>query len=296
MNAPLYIDACGDFVAPFESDADAQSLKPFVTEAIGAPVRRIARFIQLALIGAGRCARQIELPKDVAVYLGSGRGDMEVTIEVMQSLIRDGQAPKPLSFINTVSNAACFYVAQGLQLMGRSMFVCNRYFAFETMLQLAALDLRSGVAATALVGTVDVVVPPLAAHRLRLGVAADTTVADASHWLFLRARASAATLGRLLAAEHFVDDESLRAWLSRQRMDADWQLASGQFMPEAEARSWQDELQLRRFDYRASRAYYDSQSGAAIGEFLRNEAGTLLHLNRDPSGRYSAMIVAARGT
>lgn len=288
---PLYIEAQADFVAPFESDAAAAtSLKPFVADAIGAPVRRIARFIQLALIGAGRCAKQIELPRDVAVYLGSGRGDMEVTIEVMQALIRDGQAPKPLSFINTVSNAACFYVAQGLRLMGRSMFVCNRYFAFETMLQLAALDLSCGVVETALVGTVDVVVPPVSAHRLRLGLGADAAVADASQWMFLRTRPSSATLGRLIAAEHFVDEAELRAWLAKQTIGADCWFATGQFMPDAEASAWQRELGAKRFDYRATRPYYDSQSGAAIGEFLRSERGTLLHLNRDPSGRYSAIV------
>jgi hypothetical protein len=255
-------------------------------------VRRIARFIQLALIGAGRCAKQCELPQDAAVYLGSGRADLEITVEVMQALWRDGQAPKPLSFINTVSNAACFYVAQGLKLMGRSSFVCNRYFAFESMLQLAALDLACGFVEAALVGTVDVVVPPISAHRARLELAADAPVADASHWLFLHTQPSAATLGRMLAAEHFVAEPELRAWLASQPIEPDWQLATGQFMPADEAGAWQRELGMELFEYRAGRAYYDSQSGAVIGEFLRRrERGTLLHLNRDPSGRYSAILV-----
>lgn len=288
----LYINACGDHVEPIESHASAADLKALVAAAVGAPVRRIGRFIQLALIGAGRCAKQASLPANAAVYLGSGRGDLEVTIEVMQALLRDGHAPKPLSFINTVSNAACFYVAQSLQLMGRSSFVCNRYFAFETMLQLAALDLAAGVVDAALVGTVDVVVPPLAAHRIRLGLGSEAPVADASHWLCLQSKPSNTTLGRLLAAEPFVDATALRAWLAMQASDRHWRLATGQFMSPAEAAAWQHELQLEVFDYRAARAYYDSQSGAAIGEFLRSERrGSLLHLNRDPSGRYSVMIV-----
>ncbi|MES1191819.1 MAG: hypothetical protein ABUS47_12160 [Steroidobacter sp.] len=48
------------------------------------------------------------------------------------------------------------------------------------------------------------------------------------------------------------------------------------------------------FDYRADRGYYDSQSGAAIGEFLRSDckADVLLHINADADGQYSAMLVS----
>lgn len=288
---PLYVAATADYLERI-ADAPPADLKPLVADAVGAPVRRIGRFIQLALIGAGRCAKATHVEREAAVYLGSGRGDLEVTIEVMQSLLRDGHAPKPLSFINTVSNAACYYVAQSLKLMGRSSFVCNRYFAFESMLQLAALDLQSGGVRSALVGTVDVVVPPLAGHRIRLGLSADAEVADATHWLELRAEATAATLGRLLAIESFVDREALIAWLATQRIDSNWILATGQFMPAREAEDWKKQLTLDVFDYRASRPYYDSQSGAVLGEFLRtSDRRTLLHLNRDPSGRYSAMVL-----
>jgi len=289
---PIYISGYGDYVERIDSDDSAADLKPLVTEAIGTPVRRIGRFIQLALIGAGRCAKQVALPNDAAVYLGSGRGDLEVTIEVMQSIMRDGRAPKPLTFINTVSNAACFYVAQSLNLASQSTFVCNRYFAFETMLQLAKLDLEHGTVESALVGTVDMVVPPLAAHRIRLEIASEAPVADASHWILLQTQPSSTAVGRLIAAEHFADANELRAWLEDQPIDARWKLAIGQFMPRVEADEWQRALGLEVFDYLIGRPYYDSQSGATIGEFLRREKGTLLHLNRDPSGRYQALLVA----
>lgn len=289
---PLYISATADYLERIGA-APPTDLKPLVAEAVGTPVRRIGRFIQLALIGAGRCAKATRVERDAAVYLGSGRGDLEVTIDVMQSLLRDGHAPKPLSFINTVSNAACYYVAQNLKLMGRSSFVCNRYFAFESMLQLAALDLQSGEVRSALVGTVDVVVPPLEGHRIRLGLGTETDVADATHWLELRTEATSTTLGRLLAIESFVDRDALTAWLASQQIDTNWILATGQFMPATEADEWANALKLPRFDYRTERPYYDSQSGAALGEFLRSgDSRTLLHLNRDPSGRYSVMIAA----
>lgn len=294
--SPIYIAAAADYVERIDHDTSATDLKPLVTDAVGAPVRRIDRFIQLALIGAGRCAQSARIATDTAVYLGSGRGDLEVTLDVMQTLLRDGHAPKPLSFINTVSNAACYYVAQSLKLMSRSSFVCNRYFAFESVLQLAALDMETRAVHSALVGTVDVVVPPLANHRIRLGLGSETSVADATHWLLLQRSADRA-LGQLVAAEHFADAQGLRAWLAATPLIRDAALATGQFMREAESEQWSRELAAPTFDYRARRAYYDSQSGALIHAFLRSDTphAGLLHLNRDPGGRYSVIVIRKSG-
>ncbi|TNF35838.1 MAG: hypothetical protein EP312_02765, partial [Gammaproteobacteria bacterium] len=133
------------------------ALKELVKEATGAHVRRIGRFIQLALIGAGRCTQQHALPADTAVYLSSGRGDLEITLEVLKDMVEHGMPPKPLSFINTVSNSACFYIARTFGLHGRSQFVTRRHAPLESALQLAQLDLNQHTVNTALVGTVDIV-------------------------------------------------------------------------------------------------------------------------------------------
>ena len=87
-------------------------LKERVRDVTGETVRRIGRFIQLSLIGAGHCLHGQTAPAETAVYLSSGRGDLEVTLDVLTQMIVDGQPPKPLSFINTVSNSACYYVAR----------------------------------------------------------------------------------------------------------------------------------------------------------------------------------------
>jgi hypothetical protein len=288
---PLYISAAADYVEQIDEDVTPADLKPLVLDATGVSVRRIDRFIQLALIGAARTFRA-NLARDTAVYLGSGRGDLEVIIGVMQSLLRDGQPPKPLSFINTVSNASCYYVAQSLNLAGRSSFVCNRYFAFESILELASLDVASGEVCSALIGTVDVVVPPLVGHRLRLDLDPSTPVADASHWLLVR-RDDAGALCQLVAVESFTDRAAFEAWLNQQREREDWVVATGQFMSATEANEWATSLHADVFDYRSGRPYYDSHSGAVINAYVSgDERRPLLHVNRDPSGRYSAMLVS----
>lgn len=271
-------------------------LKTLTQDVTGKPFRRIGRFIQLALIGASRCVLGKHPPQDTAVYFASGRGDLELTLEIMTQLFRDGQTPKPLNFVNTVSNAACFYLAQHLALQARSNFVCNRYFAFESVLQLAALDLSSGVVNSALVGSVDIATTPLDEHRQRLQLPADTPMGEGSHWLWLgpidRARPR---LGELLATQHFVDRDALISWIKQQNLsDAQCQIAAGQFIQAGDFGEIQtlSDLPLS-FSYRTQRTYYDCHSGAVISEFLNSDmpASHLLHINADGEQRYSVMLV-----
>ncbi len=112
------------------------------------------------------------MPPATTVYIASVRSDFE-TIEVMATLFRDGGAAKPLSFVNTVSNAACYYVARSLKLQSRSNFICNRCLAFESVLQLALMDVETGSATSALVGSVDAVTNRCPSIASALHLAAD---------------------------------------------------------------------------------------------------------------------------
>lgn len=272
-------------------------LRPLVKETTGEAVRRIGRFIQLALIGAGRCAQAAPVPADTAVYFASGRGDFETTVEVMATLFRDGGAPKPLSFVNTVSNAACYYVARSLKLQSRSNFVCNRNLAFESVLQLALMEVESCAAASALVGSVDAVTMPLAEHRRRVHLPPDAPLAEGSHWLWIGpVREDRPRLGEVLAVEQFNDAASLLAWTATQQLDTgNCAFSAGQFLDADAAQALRAQSGLARgFDYREGRGHYSSQSGAAIAEFLAiaSPGARLLHLNADPAGCFSAMLVS----
>jgi hypothetical protein len=238
----------------------------------------------------------VSVPADTAVYFASGRGDFETTVEVMATLFRDGGAPKPLSFVNTVSNAACYYVARSLKLQSRSNFVCNRNLAFESVLQLALMEVESG-GASALVGSVDAVTMPLAEHRRRVHLPPDAPLAEGSHWLWIgTVRSDLPRLGEVVAVEQFHDAASLLAWMAAQHLTAeDTTFSAGQFLDEGAAHGLRTQAGLNRvFDYRAGRGYYDSQSGAVIAGFLATApAGArLLHVNADPAGCFSAMLVA----
>jgi len=294
----IYIQTIGEICHTV--DEPLPELKDLVAAAVGQPVRRISRFMQLALIGAGRCATKQSLPKETAVYLASGRGDLEITLDVMNQLFREGQSPKPLSFVNTVSNAAAFYVAKCLGLTASSSFVCSRYFAFESALQLALVDFAAGTIDAALIGSVDCAVAPLDVHRRRLGLNADAQLAEASHWVFLSCEQTATALGEIIAAASAADLDSLQQWIAMQKLPVDGTAIScGQFLASSDFESIQKQTGLRAaFDYRAGRGYYDSQSAAAVGEYLRsakNKMRMLLHINGDSLGRYSAMLIREAG-
>jgi hypothetical protein len=287
----LQIYAAGDDA--HSVDHALPDLKQLCQQATGKSFRRIGRFIQLSMLGAARCT-QLSVPADTAVYLASGRGDLELTIEIMTDLFARAQTPKPLGFVNTVSNAACFYVAQLLQLQSRSNYVCNRFFAFESVMQLAVTDIQMGNVTSALIGSVDLCTAPLAEHQQRLHLAADTTMGEGSHWLWLgKPDSSRPRIGEVLAAQHFVSCDALLAWCDEQSF-SQLALSRGQFVNDA---MW-DRIAVRIkhdsvFDYRSTRAHYDSQSGAAISEFLRSDctANTLLHINADHDERVTVMVV-----
>ena len=293
-NTTLHIYASGDHY--HDVAEPLPDLKALTQATTGRAMRRIGRFIQLAMIGAARCAQANSIPSSTAVYFSSARGDLELTVDIMTQLFRDGQTPKPLGFVNTVSNAACFYVAQLLALKSQSNFVCNRYFAFESVLQLAALDLSLGKVDSALVGSLDIATAPLSEHRQRLQLSSDTIMGEGSHWLWLgTVRTDRPRIGELLEVRHFTDRESLLTWAQQHAFSTNHcALSRGQFLSDHDFKTIQSSTGVTaHFEYRANRAYYDSHSGAVISEFLRSDAAAteLLHINSDVDGRYSVLVV-----
>lgn len=289
----MHLRACGDFILPI--DNAGSDLKDSVADAVGQPVRRISRFIQLGLIGAGRCARGQTLPGDTAVYLASSRGDLELTTDILDLVFREGHAPKPLSFVNTVSNSAAFYIAKCLGLQSRSAFACSRYFAFEDALQLALIDMQLGNIDSALVGCVESAVRARHDDRDDSELDGAPLTAEASHWLWFTRERGEDSLARIVDVHAAADRTALFNWIDRLALDpASCTLSQGQYLTPTEFAALQAKTGMpKSLDYRDMRTHYSSESGAAIGSFVRaSESGrTLLHVNGDAMGRYVAMVV-----
>jgi hypothetical protein len=292
----MKIIAHGHYSKPV--DGVLPPLKELVKETTGESVRRVGRFIQLALIGAGRCltllnSKQKTLPADTAVYLTSGRGDLEVTLDVLVQMVEHGLPPKPLSFINTVSNSACFYIAKHFGLHGRNQFVTRRHAPLECALQLAALDLHTNAVQTALVGSVDICTAPLTDHRKRLDVTDDTPVGEGSHWFLL---ANDTHSGEALATLDNVtllpDIKILQQWLTQQNLD-DTTLVCGQHVDHTTTALLQNLTGCTPWHATADLHWYDSHCGHALGQFLTlRPAKKLLHIDSDPDGRFNVLLLS----
>lgn len=292
----MKILAHGHYSQPVTSELPP--LKELVRETTGQPVRRVGRLIQLALIGAGRCLHGQPLPADTAVYLSSGRGDLEITLEVLEQMVEQGLPPKPLSFINTVSNSACFYLARHFGLHGRNHFVTRRRAPLESALQLAALDMAEGAVQTALLGSVDICTQPLDQHRKRLAVAADTVIGEGSHWFLLASDGYPGdSIGQVTAVENLANRDALTRWLASHGGDrSNTVLATGQHVSAAQA----DDLQsltgiTQRLQPAAPPPWYDSHCGLVLGQFLsESPVQHLLYIDSDHSGRYNLIALQHR--
>lgn len=288
---PTWICAAGDYCEAVVDEPP--KLKPLVREVLGEPVRRIDRFIELALIGAGRCVGGRALPSGTGVYTGSARGDLQVTLDVVEPLFRSGQTPKPLSFVNTVSNATNFYIARQFGLTGCSNFVSHRELAFESALELAVVDMEAGHLASALVGSVDVATAPLAEHRMRLGLPRETTVAEASHWIWLRrGDRPGGALAELIAARRFSGTGDLAAWLDARELPANTRLVVAEGCGNAGLLAdLENHAGLAPTAPSSAPGHYGSRSGAVLGDFLRRgEDAGVLHVNRGADGDLAIML------
>ncbi len=165
--------------------SEALDFKSLIKEVFGKQIRRIGPFIQMALIGANDTIRSAPLPENTNVYLTSASGDMDVTIDVLNRTVRDRQVPKPLSFINTVSNAACYYFTKHFNIGGSTSFLSTREFALESAFIQACLDITTLGVETALVGSVDIITQPETTHRIRVGALENDPLAQGSHWFRL---------------------------------------------------------------------------------------------------------------
>lgn len=280
-----------------EVSVELPPLKSLALQATGASVRRIGRFVQLALIGAGRCVNGLKLPAETATYFTSGRGDLEVTLDVLVQMCEQGHPPTPFAFVNTVGNSACFHVAQVFGVRGRSQFVTSRYGPLESVLRLAALDMAHGGVRTALLGSADMCTAPLREHRARIGVAQDTPVGEASHWFLLAADEElGAPLGVVRCVRSFTDDAALREHLDRLPLDPEGAtLAGGQHLCPDRLERFREATGIGEvFAYRDGHPWYDSQTGHAIHRFVTaGVARTLVHIDGDPSGRATLIVIDA---
>ncbi len=152
MNHLYKIYGVGHFCQPINVSEPLPSLKALLKQYAGASFRRTDRLTQLALIGASQSVGQHKIPENSGIYMGSAFGPHASYVKVLNDILKHKDAPMPLDFVNTVSNASCFYLSKHFQLQSRNISTSSHYLALEKNLQLALTDLEAGTIESALVG------------------------------------------------------------------------------------------------------------------------------------------------
>ena len=167
-------------------------------------VRRIGRFIRLAMLGAVGCLNESGLspsPERLGVFLGSGLANHGEEKDVIRAVLSDAM-PSPTRFANSVSNSVTFFIARALNARGTNMLVSQEEFSFESALMLADMALTVGEMDYALVGGADDL--GISAHRTllkRMDMPDLTPLGEGCGWILLSQGESGSPLGRLLSAE-----------------------------------------------------------------------------------------------
>ncbi len=282
----LDIISLGDYYAPINETDGLPNLRPDVNAICREKFRRIDRFIQLCLLGSARCMQAIDPDNPnnhdsrTGLYIGSRFAAMGNTIEVQEQMFLHGQTPKPINFINTLSNSAGYYVARNLQLTGKNLFVSRQNASLEAALELAQLDLQNGTIKQALVGVIDEGVLPFADHCQRMGIPADTAMGEGSHWFLLRQTSKAqATITDIRT---FNDGSDLQIWLSDKAalrdhfIYCDHSIKTSQLINDLPMENYKPALQ-----------YYPSRTGGALLRFIQtHKKQALITICADEAGRF----------
>ena len=129
------------------ADVTDKQLKSALAQRMDPP-RRVDRLILSSLLG---CATlQTTLSSNCGLYLAARYPCRPNMQSLMEAVCLSAKQPKPFEFVNSVSNAAGFHIAQRLGLEGPNLFIGANQHTWERLLELASLDLNSGVVEQAL--------------------------------------------------------------------------------------------------------------------------------------------------
>jgi hypothetical protein len=290
----MFIHGASAFLT--EPGTPPQALKEELARVSAAHFRRVNRYILLSLIGAHRCVQGRSLPADTGVYLTTERGNLGETEAVLRQIFRQHSLPMPYNFINTMSNTASFYVAQGLGAAGPNLSISDRLLSFERGMELMAVDFRRGRVHSALLGGVDEANPSTAHFERTFGIPAESVRGrEGSAWLWVTDEPEGAA-GRILGTGAVRHAGEGAAWL-KERGVAPPVLAFGLSVPQAERDAWHRASGSEgEFDYISRYGWFDSATALGVSRFVQDCPGRLLlHVNRDRPDRYTLVAVETSG-
>ena len=256
-------------------EGESLDVKALLKEATGQPFRRSDRFIQMALLGAYRTVGDEKLESDTALYMASGQGNMAVfnRLRDQQHVLK--QPPKPVDFINSLSNTAGFYVAQFLGLHGKNLNLTQHGFVVYMTLLLAQNDLKIAAQRQILVGGVDELLEPISFTKKFLGICDGRELGEGSNWMLLNARREGA-LASLEVIDGVMSLSEVKQHL--EGVSKTTKVAFGLRCSEAAVNTLLEGSALERFCYESGCGFYETAAFYAMNRFIEEGEGRMLFI------------------
>lgn len=123
------------------STTDKQLKKALQQWLVQSP-RRVDRFILQSLLAAAAIKQHVQA--DCGLYVASTYPARTTMASLLNTVCAEQRQPKPFEFVNSVSNAAGFHIAQQLKLNGPNLFISAGAQVWQQLSMLADCDLKSG--------------------------------------------------------------------------------------------------------------------------------------------------------
>lgn len=171
-------------------------------------LRRSSKFNILAVLGALRATKDINLGQNLGIYIASEYGPINDVYKLMQTINEENNIVMPFDFLNVNSNNVSFYVSQALNAKGKNMLLTSQYLSFEKSLQLAQFELEIDEISDILIGAVDESLDEVKDYEKYVNFANNQTSKDGSCWLYLN-NDSSNSLGEITNIQEFSSSEEL---------------------------------------------------------------------------------------
>src|SRR3990167_3126363 len=125
-----------------------KELKTALSQWLDNPPRRIDRLILQCLLAAAPLKSQLR--SNCGLYLASAHPARATMGALLEAVCVQHKQPKPFEFVNSVSNAAGFHIAQQLSIDGPNLFIGAGEQVWGQLQALANLDLQEGLIEQAL--------------------------------------------------------------------------------------------------------------------------------------------------
>lgn len=130
------------------ASTDDKQLKTALGQWLDSPPRRIDRLILQCLLAAAPLKAQVR--NNCGLYLASAHPARATMGALLEAVCVQHKQPKPFEFVNSVSNAAGFHIAQQLGIDGPNLFIGAGEQVWVQLQALANLDLQDGLIEQAL--------------------------------------------------------------------------------------------------------------------------------------------------